>query len=327
MKTIGAFLQLIRLPNLLIIAATQYLMRECLIKVLLRVRSTELSGYFEVQVSEGQFFLLTLSTVLIAAAGYIINDYFDIKIDRVNKPHKVVIDRYIKRRVAMGAHIVINFLAIAIAVVVSFQLNRLVLVSIHIFSAGALWFYSTDFKNKFLVGNLVIAINAALVPLIVGLYEVPLLNERYTEEVAQFGPIFNLIAYWIIGYTVFAFVLTVAREITKDIVDIKGDKNYGCQTIPIVLGIKPTKYSILLIYALFAAGVAYVQQTYLPDRATLFFCLFILGGLTGWASLVIIKAKTKPQFALASSINKWIMIAGLSYALAIGYFLLNGPVL
>jgi 4-hydroxybenzoate polyprenyltransferase len=160
-----AFLKLIRLQNLLIIAFTQYMVRWCLIYPILKARG------FELQLSDIYFFLMVLSTVMIAAAGYIINDYFDVRIDKVNKPERLVVGKGVKRRVAMGAHTVINIIAIFISLYVSYTIGAWKLGLIYFICALGLWFYSTTFKRQFLIGNIVIAFFTALVPLIVGIYD------------------------------------------------------------------------------------------------------------------------------------------------------------
>src|SRR3954468_23739848 len=233
-----AFLKLIRTQNLLIIAFTQYMVRWCLLYPLLSVHD------YELQLSEFRFFLLVLSTVMIAAAGYIINDYFDVRIDKVNKPERLVIDKGIKRRVAMGAHTVINLLALGIALYVAWSIGSWRLALIHFLCAGGLWFYSTTFKRQFLIGNIVIAAFTALVPLIVAVYELIPAYRRYLpiQEDLSFRTIWN----YVIALSFFAFITTLLREIIKDIEDMEGDKEYGCRTMPIVIGVKATKTIAIL---------------------------------------------------------------------------------
>lgn len=121
------------------------MVRWCLIFPILKTQSR----YYTLQLSEIQFFLLVLSTVLIAAAGYIINDYFDVRADKVNKPKRLVIDNGVKRRVAIGAHTVINLVAILLGLYVSYAIGVTKLAFIHFICATGLWFYSTTFKNNF----------------------------------------------------------------------------------------------------------------------------------------------------------------------------------
>ena len=96
-----SFLRLVRVGNLLIIVLTQYLVRIFLVG--------PKEGWLS-YLADFRFFLLSLSTVLIAAAGYIINDYYDIKIDTINKPRLVVVGRILRRRHAIITHIALNAL-------------------------------------------------------------------------------------------------------------------------------------------------------------------------------------------------------------------------
>src|SRR4051812_24932775 len=103
-----AFLKLIRFPNLLIMAFTQYMVRWFLLIPTLELKKHDLDySILNVQMTEFDFFLLVLSTVMIGAAGYIINDYFDVRIDGVNRPDTNLVGKQIKRRVAMGMHMTI----------------------------------------------------------------------------------------------------------------------------------------------------------------------------------------------------------------------------
>src|ERR1051325_4687756 len=157
-----AFLQLIRLPNLIIIAFTQYMIRFCLIQPILSLSD------FDLQMKECEFALLVLATVFVSAAGYIINDYFDVRIDTINKPDQQVIDKGVKRRVAIIAHWILSALGVLIGIYLSWKSNIL-LTGGTLFAAAVivLWFYSTSFKYKFLTGNLVVSLLTGMVPFMV----------------------------------------------------------------------------------------------------------------------------------------------------------------
>ena len=165
------YLKLIRYQNLLIIAVTQYLMRWSIIYPILKVNN------FHLQFSEFNFFLLVLSTIFLAAAGYVINDYFDRKTDLLNRPDTVIVGTVIKRRVAMILHIVINIIGIGLGFYILLSIGIYKLGFIYIIIAGILWYYSTSYKRHFLIGNIIVALLTALVPLMVVLYEIPLLNK------------------------------------------------------------------------------------------------------------------------------------------------------
>lgn len=316
MNKIIAFLRLIRIQNLLILAATQYLLRYAIFLPILDRHQLFL------QMSEIQFFLLVLSTVLIAGAGYAINDYFDIKIDRVNKPDTIIVGRLIKRRVAMGVHFVLTSLGIMLGLYVSQAIGKTYLVGIHVLSAAILWFYAFYLKRTFLIGNLAIALMAAMVPYIVALYEIPLLEKTYKE----FHAAFDVLYFWSYGYAVFAFVFTLAREIVKDMADVEGDKAFKCRTIPIVLGIEKTKYIVNFIHlmALFL-GYYLIENTFLNDNTTLtFFIVFVA------IPLIYVIYKThfgtnRTDFLQVAKLNKLVSLAGIMYMLLARYMIYNGP--
>jgi 4-hydroxybenzoate polyprenyltransferase len=312
------FGKLIRFKNLLIIAFTQYAMRHFIIEPL-----AETHG-FELMINHTDFFLISLSTVLIAAAGYVINDYFDLKIDRINKPNKIIIDKHIKRRVAMGAHIVMNILAVLISIYTAyFVAENLNLIFLQLFAIFSLWYYSTHFKYQPFLGNFVIALMAAFIPLIVGLYEIPLLNKWGIEafRIDQMGFNFNHIAYYIIAFSAFAFLLTFIREMIKDVEDIEGDQKYGAETVPIAYGIKTTKSIIISLYIITCALVIYIQQSFLNDFVTMIYistsiCLPIL-----ISCYLTFKANDKKDYSKLSLINKYIWLAGLIYCFIFPYLL------
>ncbi|MCE2734732.1 MAG: geranylgeranylglycerol-phosphate geranylgeranyltransferase, partial [Flammeovirgaceae bacterium] len=160
--------------------------------------------------------LLSSSTIIIAAAGYIINDYYDIKIDYINKPERVVIGKIIPRRFAILFHTLFSVGGIAIGFYLSWQIGV-----IHFFSAFMLWLYSNSLKRLPLIGNVVIAFLTALSVFIIAVF--------YKTNI-------NLILI----YSLFAFFISLVREVVKDMEDLKGDITFGCKTLPILWGIRKT---------------------------------------------------------------------------------------
>jgi 4-hydroxybenzoate polyprenyltransferase len=187
------------------------------------------------------FFLLVISTIFIAAAGNIINDYFDVKADRINKPEKLIITKHIKKRWAIVTHWLLNGLGFLIALSFSIQFNSFSLAFIHLLSINALWFYSTYFKRKLFLGNLIVALLTAFIPLLVLLFYHILANERKVETSTLYGP--QLILF----LALFAFIQNLAREIIKDTQDIEGDKTIHVRSVPMKFG----KMNALLLAAVF----------------------------------------------------------------------------
>jgi 4-hydroxybenzoate polyprenyltransferase len=308
-----SFIRLIRLPNLLIMAGTQYLMRYAVIAPMLALSAIDL------QLSHFDFFLLSLSTVLIAAAGYAINDYFDTGIDRVNHPDTVVVGVSIKRRVVMGAHLVISILGIFLGFYVGYKAGIYKLGIIHFIASGLLWFYSTDLKGKPIIGNFVIAILAALVPILVPLYEIPLLNAAYGDILIETGTNFNFLFKFIGGFAAFAFLLTLIREIIKDMEDVQGDMAYGLRTMPVKFGIHISKKIVLFLIALVIAALAYLQYKQVVTGDIISFAYLLLAVQLPLFYLVfrIRQAQTPEEFHAASSFTKLIMILGVLYSVLI----------
>lgn len=238
------FLKLIRPLNLIIIALTMYGVHYYIISTYGR--------YQKIDSHPVDFFLLVLSTVLIAAGGNIINDYFDVKADRINKPEKLIISKHIKRRWAIVTHWSFNGVAFLIAVYLSIAYQTLWLVFIHLLSINILWFYSMLFKRKVMIGNLLIAILTGLVPLLVVVYFK--VSNWHSSVFSSFDP-----TTWPtdIDYTpayilaVFAFIQNLAREIIKDIQDMKGDELIYVKSLPMVIGVPASLITVKALLSVF----------------------------------------------------------------------------
>jgi 4-hydroxybenzoate polyprenyltransferase len=239
MKLLTAFFKLIRYPNLIYIGLTQFLLQYCVVAPLLRFNGETPS------LSPLSFFLLSLSTILIAAAGYIINDYFDINIDIINKPDKMVLDKIINRRWAMAWHTIFNMAGVSIGFIVAWRIGQIYLGFTQVFCSLLLWFYSTSFKRQVLIGNVIISLLTALSVVVVGFYE----KQIYESFEAIMSSVGRKLIQIIGVYALFAFMISLVREIVKDLEDMIGDNKDGCRTIPIVWGVEPAKrlcYGLLL---------------------------------------------------------------------------------
>lgn len=278
---------------------------------------------FKLQFSELNFFFLVMATVFITAAGYVINDYFDTKTDLVNKPEKVILGRLLNRRWAIILHVVFNTIGIGLGAYISFYIGLPVLTLVFVLITGILWFYSTTYKRQFLVGNLTVALLTAMVPLMVILFEIPLLNKEYGLLLKEMHINFTHIILWVGMFAVFAFLLTLIREIIKDMEDFEGDQAYGRNTLPIVMGVSNTKTVIIAILAFTLASLLYLYFKFLNDTLTLIYFTFFL--IIPLAVLVykLIKANKKKDYRWASNLSKLIMLAGIFYALVANYIIVQ----
>lgn len=307
-----AFFRLIRLPILLLIVCIQYVMRWCILEPMFQING------FDFIISDSRFAMLVLASILIAGGGYAINDYFDAKIDRINKPKRVLVDRLIKRRTAMATHVAMSTIGMFIAVFVSWRLGVWQLSVLYFFVSFCLWFYSTTFQHQFLIGNIIISLMAAFIPLLVGIYEIPLQNWAHVDLIRESGSsTFNVPAFWILGYATALFILTLAREITKDVVDMKGDKLYGARTIPIVLGVKRTKWIMVLVYLLFTAFIGWLYLNFLIENEKISVVFILILAATAFQLIIIFKAKTKRQFAHSGNLNNLVTFLVLLSAIMV----------
>ena len=240
-----AFLKLIRWQNLVIVIVTMLLMRYAIIApVIGKIGVVFLNGKgraipMVLQFPWYDFILLVIATVCITAGGYVINDYFDIKTDLINKG-KVIVGTKIPRRQAIMWHNIFNLIGVSAGFYISWKDGYIWLGILFLIVSGLLYFYSASYKRQFLIGNLIVSILTALVPLLVVIYEWPALYKYYSLNAVSL-PDINIVFYWVSGFAVFAFLTTLTREIIKDIEDFEGDVAYGRNTVPVVIGILSAK--------------------------------------------------------------------------------------
>lgn len=320
MKSLGAFFRLLRPLNLLIIALTMYAMRWLIIQPLLFSQT----GHRDLPLDDFYFGIAVLILVLLAAAGNIINDYFDVKVDRINKPRRVVVGYEVKRRVAMVAHHGFNAIATLLALYLGWHFKQWELTVIPILIGALLWFYSLTFKKQFLIGNLTVAMIVGIVPLWAGLVEIPeiktmLANADASSTATQVIP--ELWSY-LIGYAVFAFALTFIREIQKDMEDLAGDREHGFRTMPIVLGVRKTKAftaGLIILTLIAAVNLEFYLFSSLKDwEEQLFYhgpfvVLVVLPLVANFFTTT--RANHQSAFRRASKLSKVVMAGGIAFAL------------
>jgi len=313
-----AIFQLVRYKNLIIIALTQYAMRYLVVNPILKING------FELQLSELHFVMLVLSATFITAAGYVINDYFDTKTDMLNRPETVLVGKKISRRAAMALHIIFNVLGVGLGVYLSLYVGILPIGIAYMLAAGLLWFYSTSYKRQFLIGNLLVAFFTAVVPFVVVLFEVPLLNQEYRDVLIESNMSFNNILAWVGGFSYFAFLSTLIREIIKDIEDYEGDLAYGRNSLPIILGIKISRHVVSVLILFLLGSLVYLYIRFLrfiseegSDLLTMAYLVILLFLPYIYLVYRIYSAKDKKDYHLCSTISKLIMLAGIMYSILV----------
>ena len=278
-KHIGTFviaaLRLVRIPNLIILVLTSVVVYLFLVQPTFDWHA----------LLHMKMWYLTMSVVLTAAAGYVINDYYDIKIDYVNKPKRVIVGRIIERRTAIILHTVLNVIAVVLAIMVSLKVCLAVFLS-----SVLLWYYANTLKRKPLIGNIVVAFLAGFSVYIIGFL-------REDEGIT------------ILLFSLFGFMISLIRELVKDIEDMKGDLAHGCKTLPILIGVRKTKGVIFVLVAILIGMIAtwfYPQS----DRLVIY-CGVVLFPLMVMLIVALSVADTSHQYRRISKLCKWIMLAGV----------------
>jgi 4-hydroxybenzoate polyprenyltransferase len=305
MKLVVAFIKMIRLPNLFFIVLTQVLFHVTILGKLLWPMTARpvIDGW--------NFILLSAASVLIAAAGYIINDYFDINIDQVNKPKANVVDTIVSRRWAMALHFVMSGIGILLSGWVAWQTGLWYILIGNFLCVVLLFAYSVTLKRKLLSGNIVISLLTAWVILVIAIAEfayphtsVPLWTSAETH-----GKIIRISLL----YAGFAFISSLIREAIKDIEDMQGDAKYGCRTMPIVWGVNATKVYVAVWLSVILALLV-VLQVYVARfewwGAMAYSILFIILPLV-LIFLNLFKANTQKDYKRLSNWTKLVMLTGI----------------
>lgn len=256
-EIIKPYLKLLRVGNLAFLAILLFVMEKWVALPLLQL------AQFSEQMPWWVLTLIILATVFVAAGGYVINDYFDVKIDRINRPDDLVVTRHISREGAMRLFQVLTLVGVLMALGVAWWARSWTLAMIFIVIPGLLWFYSASYKRQLLIGNIVVAFASALVPLLIAIINADYLAHLYGEALA-YTPIVGQLYVWLGGFAIFAFLMTLVREMVKDIEDREGDCEMECRTIPIVWGVKTTKIIVTILLLSIAALIVYIAWAVLP---------------------------------------------------------------
>ena len=313
MKLVTAFFRLVRWPNLVFIVVTQLLFYYFItIPVFNQYNS---KPYLPVNI----LYLIIAASVLIAAAGYIINDYFDLNIDRVNKPDKLVVEKIIKRRWAIMWHLVLSFIGIVISFYVCLALDifpsffDLFIGIANLICVMALWVYSTTYKRRLLIGNILISALTAWTILVLYVAEFPHWFKAAAEYKLNYNLAFAKLFKYAVLYAGFAFIISLVREVIKDMEDMEGDARYGCKTMPVVWGIPSSKVftAVWLIVLICAMVIIQVYALYLGWWWSVAYCTAAIIFPLLWILQKLYKAQVAKDYHLLSNAVKLVMLAGI----------------
>ncbi len=265
---------------------------------------TQINNYYA-PLSTTVFSLIVFATVLVAAGGYVVNDLLDVKIDLINKPDKVIVGKKLSLNTCWKLYWSLTTVAVLLGIYAAWLNGTNILMSLIAIEAGLLWLYSSILKKYFLVGNLVVAFLCSLAIIKPMLFNAPVVKVEG-------------IAYLVMAYAAFAFMLTLIREIIKDMEDVKGDEAYDCKTMPVVIGIALSKIIVLILIVSVIGAIgwfqyyqtlsdSFMQTDYLSFSYISLFIqlpsLYLIG--------LLIKAKESKDFHRGSTVSKLIMAAGI----------------
>jgi 4-hydroxybenzoate polyprenyltransferase len=282
--------------NLFIIALIFFLVRYCIIMPAF-ITEYHNTGTFPLHMTKLEFSVLLFATLMIAAGGYVINDVFDIHIDAINKPGKNIVGREFSFESARLTAIILFTIGSIIGIALSFKLHTTAMGLLLPFSAVSLFMYSSHFKRRLLIGNIIIALLSALSVLITALFE----------------PHFYPNIQFVLIYAVFAFFISLIREIIKDAEDIDGDEMAQCKTFPILYGITKTKVLLSLLITFNLAVICYFLTVYFYSNTVISFWYLVGIFAIPFVALgyLVNSSETKKDFHYASVFAKFVMIYGL----------------
>jgi 4-hydroxybenzoate polyprenyltransferase len=308
-------MRLVRWSNLLFLAALIALMEKWVAVPILNKLA------FGEQLPWYLLLLIGSAVVLIAAGGYVINDYFDIKIDRINRPDEVIVSRTVSKPAAMRLSLVLGGIGVACGLSAAVLLRSWTIGSVFVLVPGLLWFYSSSYKRLFMIGNLIIALLAGLTPMIVAMANVAQLRLLY-PTILPYTDLVHDLYVWIGGFALFAFLLTWIREIVKDMQDQMGDRELECHSMPVVWGELWTKIFVTALVVITIAVIGHLWYRVLPfpigwnslsTRYILFGIVIPLLGALG----LLWSAKIPSDYKTCQQLIKFTMLLGMLYSICI----------
>jgi 4-hydroxybenzoate polyprenyltransferase len=264
--------------------------------------------------ADWQYALLVLSTVLLAAAGYVINNIYDVATDSINKPNDVVVGKGISETAAYNIYIGLNISGVALGFLLANIIMRPMFASLFILIASLLYFYATTLKQIMILGNFVVAALLSVSVLIIGVFD--LFPATNSENQAQMASFFSILT----DYALFAFMINFIREIVKDIEDVNGDYNQGMNTLPIAIGIsRAAKIAVAFAVVSFIVCLLYVNKYFFDNNlfiATFYAFAFVLAPLL-YFIVKIVGAKSQKDYHHLSMVLKLILFFGILSILVI----------
>ena len=314
-KMLRDYLKIVRWPNLVVMALVQIVMYECVLKAIL-------SRYNQVPALSGLDLLyLVIATVFIAAGGYLVNDYFDMKIDEINKPITRIVGKTILRKDVMFLYKIVTAIGLVAGFILSYRVRSITCATYFIFLGGLLWFFSSSYKRMFIVGNFICALVMALVPFFIALFNNQMLDVKYNPTPELFF-IKNEVYSYLGAYSIYTFLWIFAIDIVNDLITQRGDREMECHTFPVVIGERNTKILIGVFLVLLNGVLSYMlyADSYLNNESATwryFVCGSVIPSLSMFYFLA--KSKTVPDYILLKKYMTVIFLIGFAFSFWIRY--------
>lgn len=293
-----SLLKLIRIENLVLLALMQLLVRYGFLK----------QQGIALALNDWQFGCLVLSTVLIAAAGYIINNIYDQETDAINKPQQRIVGTKMSETAAYNYYVGFNIVGVGLGFYLSQVILRPSFAVLFILVAALLFLYATQWKGMIILGNLVVALILAISVWIIGVFDIfPATYEANQKEMALVFSVLN-------DYALLALMVNFIREMVKDLQDFKGDKTVGIRTLAVVWGVHKTARLTAVVHIIPLTLLLWYVNKYLMASNLLIitgYLLFLVIAPLVFTAVSLWKAQTKEQFGQSAQVLKWVIVFGI----------------
>jgi len=235
-----------------------------------------------------------------------------LNIDKINKPTRIIVEKVIRRRWAIVWHLILTGIGVVISFYIGYKINNIFLGFLNLCSAFLLLFYSTKYKKELMIGNIIISLLTSWVVIVLYFselrfyYEFNVESERYKEYI-------TVLFKGAVLYGGFAFIISMIREVIKDLEDMKGDEKFGCRTMPIVWGIPASKIFVGTWLVVLIGALCIVQFYALQLHwwfSALYCILFIIIPLV-FILRKLGKAMVQRDYHKLSTQVKLVMLAGI----------------
>lgn len=315
MNNLLQFCRLIRIGNVIFVGVFQYLLRY------LVVMPTLAMWNIEPALTDWQFALLVIATMALTASGNAINDYFDVRCDSINRPQRIVVDKYISRKATILIHVLLTLVGVFIGLYIAFIFGKETYALFFISIPVMLWFYSTYFKKQILIGNMLVALLTAAVAFVVVSVEIAAIVKTRGPEIIS-STACDYAWRYTAAYAFFSFICNLSREIIKDIEDINGDSQCEYHTLPVEMGITNSKIVVIILEL--GMLVALWATYFMTDivNSVPYMAEYALAGITLPTialCILLVLARDKKQYHNISMLSKYIMFVGTMTMVFIHY--------